>query len=102
MSEKFEKFSKALEKLINDGDMLHLAMEIDCFGQAFVDNVKEKLGEDKVEAYLKKLPDFKGKYQAWYSEAQSVVKQVLPDRLSDFQSYYEYPGSEKKLRSRII
>ncbi|MEB8386878.1 hypothetical protein OO012_06530 [Rhodobacteraceae bacterium KMM 6894] len=97
MSEKFEKFSKALEKLIKDGDMLHMAMQLDCFEEAFVDSVKEQLGEDKVETYLKKLPDFKETYQAWYSEAQSVVKQVLPDRLSDFQSYYEYPRVRKEI-----
>lgn len=97
MSEKSNKFAKALEKLIKEGDMLHMAMQLDCFGKAFVESVEEQLGEEKVEKYLKNLPDFKESYQGWYSEAQAVVRQVLPDRLSDFQSYYEFPRVRKDI-----
>lgn len=95
MSEKYEKFSKALDDLINEGDMLHMAMQFDCYGDAFVEGARKQLGEEKADKYIKSLPDFKTKYQGWYSEAQALVKQVLPDRLTDFQSYYEYPRVRK-------
>ena len=38
---------------------------------------------------------FENFYQSWYSKAQAVVKQVLPDRLADFLSHYEYPRTRK-------
>lgn len=97
MTEKFDKFSKALDKLIKDGDMLHMAMRYDCYGEEFKDAVKERLGEDEAGKYLKKLPDFEQKYQGWYSEAQALVRQILPDRLADFQSYYEFPRVRKDI-----
>jgi hypothetical protein len=50
-----------------------------------------------VKAYIDKLPQFREKYQKWYSEAQAVVKQVLPDRLEDFTSYFEYPKPRKEI-----
>ena len=97
MSEKKEKFAKALDQLITDGDMLHMAMQYDCFGKEFAEQAKKQLGKEKVEKYLKSLPNFTEKYQAWYSEAQALVKQILPDRLSDFQSYYEHPRVRKDI-----
>lgn len=75
--------------------MLHTAMQFDCYGDAFFEGARKQLGEEKVDKYIKSLPSFKTKYQGWYSEAQALVKQVLPDRLTDFQSYYEYPRVRK-------
>ncbi|MEP1535587.1 MAG: hypothetical protein ABJZ56_03690 [Paracoccaceae bacterium] len=96
MSEKTNKFKKALEDLIEQGSQLHMAMQLDCFGDDFTKPAKEKLGKKKAEALIDGLPNFKDEYQAWYSEAQAVVKQVLPDRLDDFNSYYEFPRVRKE------
>lgn len=97
MSEKFAKFSKALDTLIKDGDMLQMSIQFDCLGDEFAKVVEKQLGKEKADKYLKDLPNFKDKYQTWYSEAQSLVKQVLPDRLVDFQSYYKYPRVRKEI-----
>jgi hypothetical protein len=35
------------------------------------------------------LLQFREKYEIWYSEAYYLVKSVLPDRLKDFELYYE-------------
>ncbi len=51
--------------------------------------------EDKLDGFLKNLPNFRASYQKWYSKSQAVIKQILPDRLSDFVSYYEYPRVRK-------
>lgn len=99
MSTKSDKFSKALGKLIKDGDMLHMSMQLDCFNEEFVEEMKKTFGEEEAIKYLKNLPDFKESYQGWYSEAQAVVRQILPDRVSDFQSYYEFPRVRKDIAS---
>ena len=36
---------------------------------------------------------FTEKNQEWYSEAHAGVRQVLPDRLKDFESYHDIPLS---------
>jgi hypothetical protein len=100
MSEKYEKFAKALDQLITDGGMLHDAMQYDCSSEEFARQAKNHFGKEEGEKYLTRLPNFREKYQAWYSEAQALVKQVLPDRLSDFQSYYEYPRVRKDISFR--
>ena len=43
------------------------------------------------------LPSFKDEYQSWYSEAKALIRQLLPDRLSDFTRYYEKPKSRKDI-----
>lgn len=34
------------------------------------------------------MPDFSNNYEQWYSHAYAVIKQLLPDRLDDFQKLY--------------
>ncbi len=50
-----------------------------------------------VKDYVKTLPPFHDAYQPWYSEAKVLVKQFLPDRLSDFVRHYEKPATRKDL-----
>ena len=35
---------------------------------------------------------FMSDYQQWYIEAQELVRQILPSKLGDFDSYYEKPS----------
>jgi hypothetical protein len=37
----------------------------------------------------------KGDYQAWYTEAGSVIRQLIPDRLPEFQELYKGDGKRK-------
>lgn len=68
MSFNLEKYKNDLKKLIDNGKVL------------FSDLTKKK---DKASA-------FHSGYQKWYSEAQEVVRQILPNRFSEFnQLYYE-------------
>lgn len=97
MSEKREKFASQLKRLIDQGNLLEMAMQYDCFPKRFEEQIQEITGKEKADEYLKSLPDFKSDYQAWYSEAKAVVRQVLPDRLSDFVAYYEYPRARKEI-----
>ena len=97
MSEKTKKFESDLDRLIEKGGMLYMAMKYECHGEDFERQIGKAVGEDKVESYIKELPKFELEYQAWYSEALALIKQVLPDRLEDFTSYYEYPRVRKDI-----
>lgn len=46
---------------------------------------------------LLKQRDFRGPYQAWYSEALRVVEQLLPDRYDEFRALYRLDKSPKTL-----
>ncbi len=99
MSDRTKKFEDELEELIKEGEMLAMAMEYDCKPQRFKDAYSSVFkGEaDKLEKFIKNLPSFGRDYQKWYSKAQAVVKQVLPDRLSDFVSHYEHQRVRKEI-----
>ncbi|PJR11496.1 hypothetical protein [Sinorhizobium meliloti] len=99
MSERTRKFSAELDKLIEDGTMLSLAMEHDCEPDRFNKIYLEAFNGDeaKLKSLQVKLPNFRSEYQGWYSKAQAVIKQVMPDRLSDFTSYFEVPKGRKEI-----
>jgi hypothetical protein len=93
-----DRYMKDLESLITKGNRLDIAMIEDCSPEAIKKQLKEELGtEEKVQDFLKALPSFKGTYQIWYSEARTLIKQILPDRLSDFMRLYEKPKPRKEI-----
>ncbi len=48
-----------------------------------------KLSKGQQEAKKKIGGSFEKKYQCWFTEVQSVLKQLLPDRLSEFEGFYK-------------
>ena len=46
---------------------------------------------------MEAFPSFKETYQSWFSEAKALVRQVLPDRLSDFVRHNEKPKPRKDI-----
>ena len=88
------KFEQDLDRLINSGEMLLLSINYECYRE----QISENRSED--ESILENLPNFTEQYQTWYSEALTLVKQVLPDRLNDFKSYYEFPRVRKEIDSQ--
>ena len=102
MSEKIERFAKQLKELVIQGDHLLNAMQYKCLPREFIKECTKKLGGDTAETkkFLDALPNFRTGYQKWYSEAQAVVRQLLPGRLEDFNSYYEYPKMRKDITSQ--
>ena len=89
-----DRYKKDLDALIEKGEQLHCAMEHECHPQETAEYVGRLLG-DEAEEYIQGLPSFGGEYQIWYSEAKSLVRQLLPDRLSDFTRHYEKPKTRK-------
>jgi len=92
MQSNLEIYKKDLKRLIEKGNMLLNAMQYECFPE----KVEEALG-DNAEEIIKTFPEFNDEYQTWYSEAKVLIKQLLPDRLSDFVRHYEKPKSRKEI-----
>jgi hypothetical protein len=91
-----EKYKTDLDALVKTGDMLSLSLQRYAYGDQFDNMVKKQLG-DKATEYLKNVPKFTSDYQAWYSEAKSLIRQLLPDRLADFVRHYEKPKPRKDI-----
>lgn len=97
MTSNIDRFKKDLEALVARGKLLEYSMRRQSADRkGFDGQIKKTLGE-KAEAFIKALPSFKDEYQAWYSEAMAVVRQVLPDRLHDFTRHYEKPKTRKDI-----
>ncbi len=92
MSTNLDKFKDDLKRLIDFGDLLQISLQHECMP----DQLEEELG-DNLEDFVKKLPNFSNEYQSWYSEAKSLIKQLLPDRFDDFVRHYEKPRSRKNI-----
>lgn len=79
MQANLEKYKIDLKKLVDQGELLHAAMQYECYPDEF----KKAYGKD-ADKLIKSLPNFKSDYQSWYSPAKVLIKQLLPDRLADF------------------
>lgn len=98
MTSNLDKYKKDLEALIKEGELLQFSMYEECKVEAFKKYIDERFPKKKErDDFLKKLPDFKTKYQTWYSESLSVIKFVLPDRIEDFVRLYEKPKVRKAI-----
>lgn len=97
MASNIDRFHDDLNTLIDKGHKLELAMQREVMGEEEFDaQVKEQLGA-KATDFIKKLPAFKKSYQAWYSEALALLRQLLPDRVDDFRRHYEKPKTRKDI-----
>ena len=91
-----DRYKKDLDTLLNKGGKLYNAIQYECYPREFALQVQESLG-DEAEEVIRGLPSFKNDYQPWYSEATSLVRQLLPDRLADLIRLYEKPKSRKSI-----
>ena len=91
-----EQYKGDLKRLIDTGDNLYNAMQYECWPEDYRKAARKELGE-KATDFLRNLPSFSAEYQAWYSEAGALVRQLLPNRLNDFSSYYEQPKTRKEM-----
>lgn len=91
------RFAEDLDRLIERGEFLDLAIQYECDQKGFRKFVSKSFGSEKVDHFIKKLPNFRQDYQAWYSESLALIRQVLPDRLADFKSYFECSRIRKEI-----
>ena len=91
-----DRYERDLDALIDKGEGLYNAMEMECYPQELPSLFKGNLGDEARER-LQSLPPFVEAYQPWYSEAMALVRQLLPARLADFTRHYEKPKSRQRL-----
>lgn len=103
MASNLDRFKSDLKKLIVLGDGLHLAMQRDALPEEFDEAYKKRQstpeGKAEWKAFLDALPKFDSDYQRWYSESIALLRQLLPDRVSDFVRHYEKPKARKDISS---
>lgn len=98
MASNLEKYKTEIESLGRRGDFLRLAMQRECHRKDF-DELYKKVAKtaEKFKEFVEELPVFSTEYQKWYSESLAVIKQLIPDRLSDFIRLYEKPKTRKNI-----
>ena len=87
MDSKFKELKKEVKLLNEQGEQLYLSMFKEC----------GELDEDTIKDFEKKGTKFisvNAKYQSWYTKAFRVIKQVIPERLNEFEKLYK--GDEKR------
>jgi hypothetical protein len=93
-----EKFKSDLKILIEKGDKLDISMKYACYPENVEKQIKAVFkDEKKVKTYIGSILPFKEEYQNWYSESFVLIKQLMPDRLSDFVRLYEKPRTRKSI-----
>lgn len=93
MATNLDRYEKDVERLIDTGKTLLYSMYSEYAPGLFKDSLKQL--ELTPAEFLEKFGRFADGYQAWYSEAKALVKQLLPDRLADFVQHYEKPRPRK-------
>lgn len=97
MTSNIARYKADLKKLINEGEVLHLAIQYDCFPDQFTKLAEDLKKKEKDIDLEKALPSFTNTYQSWYSEVKALIKQCLPDRIDDFVRLYEKPKGRKNI-----
>ena len=86
-----ERYKKDLSKLIELGKEMHLDLALRTLEE------QGKLDKTHQEAKKKVSGAFEGKYQKWFTEACAVVRQLLPDRLGEFEAFYTADSKRKNV-----
>ncbi|MET3501357.1 hypothetical protein ABIC45_002969 [Mucilaginibacter rubeus] len=92
-----DRLKADLKRLGATGAGLVNAMNVEQFPERMESHFREVLKKDFTE-FVKGLPVFHNTYQAWYSEAQAVIRRFLPGRLMDFANLYEASKGRKEIR----
>lgn len=100
MAVNVTRFKSDLDRLIRDGAQLENSMSFDVAPDAFLKEVRRIFEQDKEETqkFIGSLPISKIGYERWYSESLAVLRQLLPDRVNNFISFYEKPKNRKDVK----
>jgi hypothetical protein len=99
MTTNLDRYKIELDSLIQRGEDLHLYLE-QVFGSAekvnqlIAERVQKRISGTKVGPIPSSIDEA---YQSWYSEAKALLRQLLPDRISDFVRHYEKPKPRKEI-----
>ena len=93
-----DKYKTDLEALISKGTSLSFSIKYECYPERIKQQINDTIKhEEKSMKIIKDIVSFRGEYQSWYSESLVLIKQLLPDRLSDFVRLFEKPKTRKTI-----
>lgn len=87
MESNISKYRSDLESLIAHGKSLELGLYNE-FSPEFKAQINKL--DKNIQDKIKKCT-FKDKYNAWYNESLTLIKQLVPERYDDFVSFYKQP-----------
>jgi len=58
-----------------------------------------KLSKERREKFADSQGKFANGYQRWYTEAHAVIRQLIPERLQEFEAYYRSDSRRKNISS---
>ena len=88
-----DKYKKDLGALINLGDTMGLDLTLRHKEE------KDELSKEEKEIAKKIKGRFESDYQRWYTESLVIIKQLIPDRLNEFNQLYQGEGKRKIVNS---
>lgn len=99
MSPNIERYKADFDKLRHNASLLEQSFTLEAYKDRYEAAVLKTCKGDKkaAKAHIDALPEFRTAYQPWYSECIALLKQLLPDRLSDFVRLYEKPKGRKDI-----
>ena len=85
MGSNLDKYKEDLERLVKIGEALLLDLAEEAEG-------KKSDPKEPVPGTV-----FRGGYQRWYSEAREVIRQILPNRVTEFEQLYKNDAKRKEV-----
>ncbi|MGW1369090.1 hypothetical protein [Providencia hangzhouensis] len=88
MSTQFEKLKTELKELNIMGVQLYFSMVREC----------EQLDDKSIKNFENagfKFVSFNNEYQRWYTKSYRIISQIVPERLSEFESLYKSDPKRK-------
>jgi hypothetical protein len=93
MTTNLSRYKADLEKLIKLGD----SMDLDLTLRYMLD--EGKLDQEKKKVAEKLKGTFESNYQRWYTESHALIRQLIPDRLAEFEQLYKGDGKRRETNS---
>jgi hypothetical protein len=91
MTTTISRYKDDLAKLIKLGEDMQMDLNLRSLEK------DGKLNKDLKEVRKKTDGTFEKKYQRWYSETHSLIKQLMPERIVEFESFYLADPRRKSL-----
>lgn len=88
------KYREELDKLIERGEGMLLDLLVTTHPEA-----AKSLTKEQADLLRTNRASFSDSYQRWYTESAAVIRQILIDRLSEFESYYRVDPKRKAVNA---
>ena len=89
MSTNLDRYKNDLEGLVKLGEK----MQLDLSGRHLAESGKMNAENKKLLEEIEGT--FERDYQSWYTQAGALIRQLIPDRLVEFQELYKGDGKRK-------